>query len=100
MTNARSLLAGAAICVVFSWGLSWAVGNCHIHPSGKKSLEPEPRNGAWYDSLEDCEAANTKYFGGSGRCHCMPDGFLNGERGDFWPLPKLDFEPPRSERRQ
>jgi hypothetical protein len=99
MTRAKNLLACAALCTVFSWALSGAARNCHIHPPGRESLEPEPRDGVWYDSLDDCEAANTKYFGGSGRCHCLPDGFLNWEGGDFWPLPKRDLEPPRSGRR-
>jgi hypothetical protein len=100
MTGARNLLALAALSVVFSWGFSWASGNCHIHPPGKESLEPEPRDMVLYDSLDDCEAAKAKYFGGAGRCHCFPDGFINWERGDFWPQPKRDVEPPQSERRQ
>lgn len=100
MTVARNPLAFAAFSVVFFWGLSWASVNCHIHPLGKESLEPEPRGLVLYDSFEDCEAANAKYFSGSGRCHCFPDGFMNWEGGDFWPQPKRDFELPRSERRQ
>jgi hypothetical protein len=28
----------------------------------------------WYRSLEECEVANKKFFGGSGMCHCFPDG--------------------------
>jgi hypothetical protein len=100
MTNARSLLAGAVLCVVFSWGLSWASESCHIHPPGKESLEPEARGLVLYDSLDDCEAANAKYFGGGGRCHCFPEGFMNWERGDFGPQPKKDLEPPQSERHQ
>jgi hypothetical protein len=100
MTVARNLLAFAAFSMVFFWGLSWASVSCHIHPPGKDSLEPESRGWVLYDSLDDCEAANAKYFGGSGRCHCIPDGFMNWERGDFSPQPKRDFEPPRSDRRQ
>jgi hypothetical protein len=100
MIVARKPLALAAFFVVISWGFGWASGNCHIHPPSKESLEPEPPNGAWYDSLDDCEAANAKYFSGGGRCHCMPDGFLNWEKGDFSPLPKRDLELPRIERRQ
>jgi hypothetical protein len=100
MTIARNPLALATFSVVFSWGLSWASVSCHIHPPGKESLEPEPRDLVLYDSLDDCEAANAKYFSGAGRCHCFPDGFMNWERGDFWPQPKRDFEPPRIERRQ
>jgi hypothetical protein len=100
MTVARNLLVLAVLSVAFSWGLSWASGSCHIHPPGKESLEPEPRGLVLYDSLDDCEAANAKYFGGSGRCHCFPDGFMNWERGDFSPQPKPDSEPPRNERRQ
>jgi hypothetical protein len=63
-------------------------------------VEPEPRDLVLYHSLDDCEAANVKYFGGGGRCHCLPGGFMNLERGDFWPQPKRDVEPPQSERRQ
>jgi hypothetical protein len=98
MTGARNLLALAAFSVVFSWGLSWASASCHIHPPGKESLEPDARGLVLYGSLDDCEAANAKYFGGSGRCHCFPDGFMNWERGDFFSEPKRDFEPPRIER--
>jgi len=25
----------------------------------------------WYDSLEECEIANKKFYGGSGMCHCF-----------------------------
>jgi hypothetical protein len=100
MTVTRNLLALAAWSVVFFSGLVWSSGTCHIHPPGKESVgEPEPRGLDLYDSLDDCEAANTKYFGGSGRCHCLPDGFMNWQRGDFSPQPKRDFEPPRTERR-
>jgi hypothetical protein len=100
MTVARNPLAFAVFSVIFSWGLNWASAGCHIHPPGKESLEPEPRDLVLYDSLDDCEAANVRYFGGAGRCHCFPDGFMNRERGDFWPQPKRDLEPPPSERRQ
>jgi hypothetical protein len=100
MTVAKNPLAFAVFSVIFSWGLGWASASCHIHPPGKESLEPEPRDLVLYDSLDDCEVANTKYFGGAGRCHCFPDGFMNWERGDFWRQPKRDFEPPRIERRQ
>ena len=100
MTGARTPLSLAALCVILTCELSWASGSCHIHPPGKESLEPEPRGLVLYDSLDDCEAANTKYFGGSGRCHCLPDEFMNWERGDFWRQPKRDLEMPRIERRQ
>jgi hypothetical protein len=100
MTFARNMLVLVAWSVVFFSGLGWSSGTCHIHPPGKESVEPKPRGLVLYDSLDDCEAANAKYFGGSGRCHCFPDGFMNLERGNFWPQPKRDFEPPRNERGQ
>jgi hypothetical protein len=58
-------------------------------------MEPEHREVDFYGSLEDCEAANAKYFGGSGRCHCFPD-FMNKERGDIWNQPRRDIEMPRN----
>jgi len=36
-----------------------------------------------YDSLEECEIANKRIYGGSGICHCFPDGIFNGS-GDDW----------------
>ena len=45
--------------------------------------DTESRVIEWYSSLEECEIANKKFFGGRGMCHCFPDGLFNG-RGDDW----------------
>jgi hypothetical protein len=57
--------------------------SCHIHPpTAPRDLEPEDRQS--YSSLEICEDANRRLYGGSGRCHCISDFFMNRESIDGW----------------
>jgi hypothetical protein len=100
LISARNLLATVVIGLTISSSFSWASESCHIHPAGQDSWESE-FPGHLYGSLDECESALAKYFGGAGRCHCFPD-FMPRDRdqGDIVPEPKRDFEPPRNERRQ
>ena len=43
-----------------------AAGSCHIHPLGTDMKDAELRVTDWYDSLEECEIANKRFYGGSG----------------------------------
>jgi hypothetical protein len=95
MTFAIKLLLSAAACVALSSELGWASESCHIHPPGSDPKEPEYRSLQFYNSLEECELAKAKYFGGAGRCHCFPD-FMNREKGDIWSQPPRDFERPQN----
>ena len=47
-----------------------------------------------YDSLEECEIANKKFYGGSGMCHCFPDGIFN-RSGDDWRSRVKDYGTPQ-----
>gem|GEM_PF-2652692 len=67
---------------------------CHIHPPGTELKEPEIKDAQFYNSLEDCESANSKVFGGSGRCHCFPDGFGRSREFDFRRRPVDPFGSP------
>jgi hypothetical protein len=95
-TTARNLLLSVVICVAISSDLSWALESCHVHPPGKEPVEPEFPRLRLYSSLDECESANAKYFGGAGRCHCFPD-FMNKERSDIWNQPRPYIEMPRNE---
>ncbi len=75
--------AFAALCLASLLNSAWAAGSCHIHPLGADMKDTESRVIEWYSSLEECEIANKKFFGGRGMCHCFPDGLFNG-RGDDW----------------
>ena len=91
------LITFAGLCLIWSVHIAWAAGSCHIHPLGVDIKEAESSAFEWYSSLEQCEVANKKFFGGRGMCHCFPDGFINGE-GDDWRSRLRDYgtlqEPP------
>lgn len=100
LISARNLLATGVIgLVITASSSSGAFESCHIHPVGQDSLESEIPGLQLYGSLDECESAVAKYFGGAGRCHCFPDFMPRDETGNA-PQPKRDFEPPRNERRQ
>jgi hypothetical protein len=61
-------------------------------------LAPEFPKLPFYRTLDECELANAKYFGGAGRCHCFPDFSPRGQ-DDIWPQPWRDFALPEGERR-
>jgi hypothetical protein len=49
---------------------------CHIHaPVLPKADAPEAAR--VYRSLHECESANRKLYGGGGRCHCVPDAYMD-----------------------
>ena len=83
----------ATLCLVNS---AWAADSCHIHPLGIEMKEAEPRTIEWYSSLEECEMANKKFYGGRGLCHCFPDGVFNG-RGDDWRSWDRNFGAPQDQ---
>lgn len=74
--------------------LTWATASCHIQPPGSNLREPELGKMPFYALLEECEVANAKSYGGQGRCHCFPDGFMNPQRGDFWKSPGRELRWP------
>jgi hypothetical protein len=84
-------------------GVAWlsiealAAGSCHIHPLGIEMKETQPRIIDWYDSLEECEMANKKFYGGRGMCHCFSDGPFDG-RGDDWRSWNRNFGVPEDQR--
>ena len=95
----NKLLACAALFLVLP--VNFAIGaseSCHIHPPGWEFKESDSRSLDLYASLQECESANAKFYGGRGRCHCIPDLFTNPERRDFWFAPPEYFAPPRQER--
>jgi hypothetical protein len=73
---ARNLFLTVVIASAFFPRLSRASEICHIHPPGIDAKEAEARVIGWFESLEDCETANRKSFGGVGTCHCFPDGIF------------------------
>jgi hypothetical protein len=93
----QRLIVGVALVLAASLDFSWAVQSCHIHPPGRDIVESELPKLPWYASLGECESANARYFGGAGRCHCLPD-FLPRQQRDPWPEPRRDFEIPSTER--
>jgi hypothetical protein len=100
LISARNLFATAVIgLVITASSSSGAFESCHIHPAGQDARESEFPGLQLYGSLDECESAVAKYFGGAGTCHCFPD-FMPRDQGDIEPQPKRDFEPPRIERRQ
>jgi hypothetical protein len=81
-------LPALAVAVSFSTAAPEA---CHIHP-------PEPIKQAdpfqSFSTLRECENANRKFYGGAGRCHCFPDGFMNRDGIDGWRSRQWNFESP------
>jgi hypothetical protein len=71
MTFGFGLFTFARLCLMRSLNAAWAAGPCHIHPLGMDMEEAESRVTEWYGSLEECEIANKKFYGGSGMCHCF-----------------------------
>jgi hypothetical protein len=61
-----------------------------MHPPPAKQADQEPIR--FYPSLEDCESANDKLYGGAGRCHCFSDRFT--ERGNDWRFSPESLNPP------
>jgi hypothetical protein len=88
------LLTFALIWLIVSADIVWAAGSCHIHPLGVDAKEAETPAIEWYSSLEECEIANKKFFGGRGMCHCFPDGIFNGQ-GDDWRSRLRDYGTPQ-----
>jgi hypothetical protein len=74
--------------------IAGAAGSCHIHQLGIDPKEAEVRIVEWYKSLEECELAIRKFFGGTGVCHCLPDGIFNRSRDDWRSRPR-DIDAPR-----
>ena len=82
--------------------VSWAKEACHIDPvEGELSIE-EVRKAPFYDTIDECDAAKMKQYGGRGRCHCLPLGFLNKlpdqffdrQRSEGWNGPQNFASPP------
>lgn len=65
-----------------------------IHPLETDMKETESRAVEWSSSLEECEVANKKFFGGSGMCHRFPDGIFNGINDD-WRARRRDYSRPQ-----
>jgi hypothetical protein len=76
------LFVFAALGLTFSVNIARAARSCHIHPLGVDAKNAEARIVEWYKSLEECELANKKLFGGLGICHCLPDGIFGGTSDD------------------
>jgi hypothetical protein len=93
----RRIVVGVALGLAASLDFSWAVQSCHIHPPGRDVVESGLPKLPLYASLDECESANARYFGGAGRCHCFPD-FSPRQQRDPWPEPRRDFEIPGTER--
>jgi hypothetical protein len=94
MTFGFRVFTSAGLCLTWSLNAAWAAGSCHIHLSGTDMKEAESRVIEWYDSVEECEMANNKFFGGLGVCHCLPDGVFNGTNDD-WRSRLKDYSTPR-----
>ena len=77
------LFTFVGLCLTSSLNVAWAAGSCHIHPLGGDMKDAESRVTEWYSSLEECEMANKKFFGGRGMCHCFLDGVFNGINDDW-----------------
>jgi hypothetical protein len=98
---ARVLPACIALSVTALSGFSWASETCHIDPLGGELPNAEVRRAPFYDSIDECETANMKNYGGRGRCHCLPNGFLNRipneffdrEQNEIWNSPQ-QYSPP------
>jgi hypothetical protein len=88
------ILIFAVLCLAWVSKNAWAAGSCHIHPLGIDMKEAESRIIEWYSSLDDCEMANKKLFGGRGTCHYFLDGLFNG-RGDSWRSRLKDYGTPQ-----
>ena len=100
LISARNLFATGVIgLVITASSSSGAFESCHIHPAGEDARESEFPGLQLYGSIDECESALAKYFGGAGRCHCFPD-FMPRDQGDIAPQPKRDFEAPWIEQRQ
>ena len=93
-----SLFVGGTVLSTYSW----AKEACHIDPvEGELSID-EVRNAPFYETIDACDAAKMKQFGGRGRCHCLPLGFLNklpdqffdGQRSEGWNGPQNFDSPP------
>jgi hypothetical protein len=83
----------AAMSLLLSLSAAADPQTCHIHPpTALRDLESEPVQ--LYPSLQECESANRKVYGGTGRCHCSPDGFMNREGIDSWRFRQWNFEMP------
>ena len=94
MTFGFRLFAFAGLCLTWFLNAAWAAGSCHIHPLRADMKDTELRVTEWYDSLEECEIANKKFYGGSGMCHCFPDGIFN-RTGDDWRSRLKDYGTPQ-----
>ena len=88
------LFTFAGLGLSWSFNAVWAGDSCHIHPLETDMKETESRAVEWYSSLEECEVANKKFFGGSGMCHCFPDGIFNGINDD-WRARRRDYSKPQ-----
>ncbi len=64
---------------------------CHIHPP-LTLKEPQPIQ--FFPTLQECESANRKLYGGLGLCHCVPDGFMDRDGFDGWRFRPWNFEAP------
>ena len=88
------LLTFALIWLMGPVNAVWSAGSCHIHPLGTDAKEAERFIFEWYESMQECELANKKLFGGSGVCHCLPDGIFN-RSGDDWRSWQRNFDAPQ-----
>ena len=66
MTFGFRLFTFAGLCLTWSLNAAWAADSCHIHPLGTDMKDAESCASEWYGSLEECEIANKKFFGGLG----------------------------------
>lgn len=82
----------AALALAASLSAGADLDPCHIHPPAALK-EPEPVQ--FFRTLEECEGANRKLYGGAGRCHCFPDGFMNRDGSDGWRFRQFDTPPER-----
>jgi hypothetical protein len=58
------LFTFAGLCLTWFLNAAWAAGLCHIHPVRTDMKDTELRVTERYDSLEECEIANKRIYGG------------------------------------
>jgi hypothetical protein len=98
----RAVLASLLLSATVLTSYSWAKEACHIDPvDGELSIE-EVRKAPFFDTVDECDEAKMKQYGGRGRCHCIPLGFLNKlpdqffdrQRSEPWKGPQENLDSP------
>jgi hypothetical protein len=89
--NRCRLTTVALLALAMSVNAGADIEPCHIHPPTTLK-EPEPVQ--FFPTIQECESANRKFYGGTGRCHCFPDGFMGRDGTDSWRFRPWNFETP------